>query len=1138
VTRWGLGCLGRPLGHAPKTWQEEKMKCVRCQFENEEGSKFCLECGGRLELQCPQCGKILPLAAKFCNGCGQRLEKVSETEKTVSQIESERKYVTVLFSDLSGYTAMSEKLDPEEVKETTSRIFGEISQIVVKYDGFIEKYAGDAVMVLFGVPKAHEDDPIRAIKVARKIHECVEAISLEIANKIGDPISMHSGINTGLVVTGEVDMERGTHGVAGDTINMASRLCGLAKPGEILMDVDTYRQSEGHFTFEALGLTLLKGKAEPVQVYKVLSQRDKPVTVHRLSGLRADLVGRKVELGELCDAVESLREGKGRVFSICGDAGTGKSRLVEEFKASLDLEEIQWLEGHAYAHSQNIPYFPLIDLLNRVLHIEENNPPEKVREKLESGIEQLVGKKQDMISYVGGLYSLRYSEVEDVSPEFWKSHLQEAIQAIFEALAKKAPTVFFMEDLHWADPSFVELLRRVCFACLGFRQPAIFLCAYRPTFSLFTSHQLSGISQLYHEIRLEDLSLSDAQDMLESLLKAKRLPSELRRLVQRKAEGNPFYLEELVNSLIESETLIRDNGSWKITRPFTKSDISSSIHGLISGRLDRLEKDTKRILQEASVIGRTFLYEILMKITTLEKRIERGLSTLERLDLIRTRSLQPDLEYMFKHPLTQEVVYNGLLKKERKEIHEQIARVMESLFRDRLPEFYETLAFHFKQGQSVLKAVDYLIRSGEKSLARYAVQESHQYFKEAFDILSNKPDRTKDEDALLIELLIKWSLVYYYRGDSREQSDLLSAHMELAESLGNKAKLGMFYAWYGMTIWFREKYKDSYEYLRKALEMGEDIQDQRLIGYACTWLSWTCAELGTLEEAILYAERAQEIYKNFPSDQYLFFKSLAAIGYVSFYRGDGEKALEVGTALLNYGQKHSNIRSMVMGHFMVAFSFLVANDLPAAIETGKKAVQTAQDPLYYMYSRFLLGVGYILNGQFQEAEEVLQGAASDSRDLGCELIGTPTQAFLGLISIIRGQMSQGLEMMEGALQLELRNQRRYWYATIANGLGQVYLQLIDKDVPSSAKRAEEYFNSASEVAEEIGAKGVEGQAYLNLGHLNRAMGRSDEAQNFFSKAIRTFEECEADFFSKQAKEALTSLEGSKYSSLPSSSGLL
>jgi class 3 adenylate cyclase len=246
---------------------------------------------------------------------------------------------------------MSEKLDPEEVKEITSRIFGDVSKIVAKYDGFIEKYAGDAVMAIFGVPQAHEDDPIRAIKAAREIHQLVDAISPEVEKKIGQSISMHTGINTGLVVTGEVDMERGTHGIAGDTINLASRLSNLAKPGEIVVDVDTCRQVEGHFTCEYLETATVKGKTDPVQIHKVLSQRDKPVTIHRLSGLRADLVGRNVEMAELSEAVENLRQGKGRIFSICGAAGTGKSRLVEEFKAGLDLGQIQWIEGHAYAYS-------------------------------------------------------------------------------------------------------------------------------------------------------------------------------------------------------------------------------------------------------------------------------------------------------------------------------------------------------------------------------------------------------------------------------------------------------------------------------------------------------------------------------------------------------------------------------------------------------------------------------------------------------------------------------------------------------------------------------------------------------------------------------------------------------------------
>ncbi|MFQ5870518.1 MAG: AAA family ATPase, partial [Candidatus Zixiibacteriota bacterium] len=509
------------------------MKCPKCQTENLENKRFCRECGAELSKICPQCDcKGLP-GDKFCGECGKKFEERGEIKGPFPAIGGERKQVTVLSSDLSGYTAISERLDPEEVKEIMSRIFGEIAQVVTKYEGFIERFIGDAVLALFGVPKAHEDDSVRAIKAAREIHDLVEAMSPQLEERVGRSLSMHTGINTGLVVTDEVILEKGTQGIIGDAINVASRLTGLARPGEILVGTETYRHAEGYFAFEGLEPTKVKGKTEPVQIYRVLSPREKPRRTHRLHGLRADLIGRKVEMAQLEKAIEQLREGKGTILSICGDAGTGKSRLVEEFKATLDLEEIQWREGHAYAYSQNIPYFPLIDLLNRALQIEEGDSPEKVREKIESGIERLIEKKEDILPYVGSLYALSYPEVEGVSPEFWKARLQAAMQAILAALTQKAPTVICLEDLHWTDPSFLDLLR---FILSEVRCPAIFLCVYRPPFSLFTSHELSGMGKLYQEIRLQDLSPSEAQDMMESLLKTKIIPLELRRFIQEKVE--------------------------------------------------------------------------------------------------------------------------------------------------------------------------------------------------------------------------------------------------------------------------------------------------------------------------------------------------------------------------------------------------------------------------------------------------------------------------------------------------------------------------------------------------------------------------------------------------------------------------
>lgn len=621
------------------------------------------------------------------------------TETSRVSTHGERKHVTILFSNLSGYTALSEKLDPEEVKEIMDKIFGQISQIVSKYEGFIEKFVGDAVMVLFGYPRNHEDDPVRAIRAATEIHSLVKEISPTVETKIGRSLAMHTGINTGLVVSAQVDFGKGTGEVLGDAINIASHLADLAKINEIIVGAETYQNTENYFDFKKKSIKG-KGRKERIPIYMVLSFKETVSKTHRLSGLRAELIGRKVEMQQLNEAVENLRQGKSAIFSIIGEAGTGKSRLVEECRKSLDLKTVQWRECHCYGYSQNIPYFPLVDLLNRAWQIKEGDPPNQIKQKVEIGAQATLGERKDLIPYIGNLYSLPYPEVEQVSPEQWKARLHEAIHLILANLCKHATTIICIEDLHWADPSSMELLRNIL---IDLKYSVIFICMYRPGFNLFTSHQ-AGIIKSYREIRLLHLSPTDAQSMIESLLKTETIPRDLQQFIRNKAEGNPFYLEEVINSLIETGTLLKENDTWKLTRELSEKDIPSTVQGVISARLDRLERETKRILQEASVIGRTFLYEILKRISDLKEYIDKSLMNLEHLDLIKTIALQPELEYIFKHALTQEVVYNGLLMKERRLIHEKIGQVMEGLFHDHLPEFYETLAYHYSLSDNARKA--------------------------------------------------------------------------------------------------------------------------------------------------------------------------------------------------------------------------------------------------------------------------------------------------------------------------------------------------------------------------------------------------------------------------------------------------
>ncbi len=1114
------------------------MKCPDCQSDNPPQAKFCNQCGRKLEAACPNCGHTNPPQAKFCNECGHGLEAAPDTPERALIGESERKHVTALFADMSGYTAMSEKLDPEEVKDITSQLFDAISKVVAKYDGFIEKYVGDAVLALFGVPRSHEDDPVRAIKAAQEIDRLVQRLSPNWEPRIGRPLVMHSGVNTGLVVTGEVNLEKGTHGVAGDAINVAARLSSLAQAGEIIVGPDTFRQAEAFFSFESLTPTKVKGKAEPIRIYKVLSAQEQPGAARRFSGLRAEFVGREGELDQLEAAAEDLRQGQGAVVSICGEAGVGKTRLVQEIKSSLDGHEFQWLEGQAYAYAQNTPYFPLMDLLSSALTIDERDLPEQVKDKIESGLKPLVGPNENVIPYVASLYNVSYPGVGEVSPEIWKARLREAVQAILGALAHKGPTIVCLEDLHWADPSTIELLR---FLVMEFRPPVLFICVYRPHFSLLASHQLSGLSVPYRELKIENLTAPQTQAMVVSLLKTKTIPPGLLNFIQEKVEGNPFYVEEMVSALIESGALASEDEGWRLTREISEADMPASIHGVITARLDRLDHESKRILQEASVIGRAFLYDILRRCTDLQAYLDKCLSALERLSLIQTRAIQPELEYVFKQALTQEVVYNGLLKKERQAIHERIGLVMEELFSDRLNEFCETLAFHFQRGRSLAKAVDYLVRAGEKSVNRYAVEESHNYFKQAFDLLKTQAHRSDAEDNLLIEVLVRWSLVFYYRGDFKTLIDLLAAHEELAQSQKDKALLGMYWAWYGFALYFRSQPRRSYEYLKKGLKLGEELAEERIIGYACSWLAWTCADLGLFDEAVASGERALGIAAAMPEDQYLYFKAEAAIGFACSLKGERERADQAGRRILEFGQRRGNARSMALGYWIMGFNHFQDGDLEKSMECNRQALEASVDPYYNTFSELILGMACALEGQLKEGQERLKKVEAFSEAFGCEVLQVPATATLGLCLMALGSMSQGLAMTENELRVLAEAGRKPVYASFECSLGQVYLQVVDKtapislgsmvrnlgfilkQVPGADKKAEAHFQKAAETAREIGSWGLLGRASLLLGLLHRAKNRKEQARQHLQEAIALLGRCHSRAHLVQAQEALAAL---------------
>jgi hypothetical protein len=593
--------------------------------------------------------------------------------------------------------------------------------------------------------------------------------------------------------------------------------------------------------------------------------------------------------------------------------------------------------------------------------------------------------------------------------------------------------------------------------------------------------------------------------------------------------------------LIESDTLTSDNGHWQLARPLTEADIPSSLHGLINGRLDRLEKQTKRILQEASVIGRDFLYEILKRISELAEHIDGELNHLERLDLIRTRSLQPEIEYMFKHALTQEVVYNSLLKKERCAIHEQIAQVIETIFGERLAEFNETLAYHFARGKSDEKAVKYLIQSGKKSLARYAVEEAHQYFKQAYDILNSKNKLSDLESHILLDLLNNWGFAYYFSGEFKDFITIFKHHQSVVDSLDDKGKVGMYYNWLGYAHYNAGKPKPAYEYLCKSIEIADYTDSQIVVGYSCAWLTWTCADLGILDEGIAHGERALEIAKLHPSDQYLYFKSISGLCYIYFYKGKISKIFDGAERLIEFGENNFNSRSKVLGYWMKSFGYLAVGDMKSTKKFSEKAIDAALDPFYGQFPKATLGIAYFFNNQFEEAEDILLSGIKYYESHGEGNTAGVCRYFLAPIQIAKGKMNQGKQLMQNTQKALIDNNRRVHYALSEYILGEVNLQIVAgpkpslpimaknlgfliRNVPFASQNAEKHLCNAIKLLEQMKVKVYLGLAYLSLGLLHKHKRKTAQARQHILDAIQIFKECEAYVYLEQANEALNSIK--------------
>jgi class 3 adenylate cyclase/tetratricopeptide (TPR) repeat protein len=1060
---------------------------------------------------------------------------------------SERKRVTVLFSDLSGYTSLCERLDPEDVREMMSLVFKEVVGIIIRYEGYIDRIIGDEVLAVFGIPRIHEDDPIRAIRAALDIHSAVSRMTERFKRQLERPLAMHSGIATGLVVTGEIDLATGRHGITGEAVNRASLLTKLAVSNEILVGPDIMATTSGFFHFEMCSRISRNGTGNIVEAYRLKHVEKKPDKIRRLQGLRSRLIGRDAEIRALREAMAAVTRGRGCCVFLEGEAGTGKSRLIYEFKKTLAHADIQWLQGNAYAYTQGMPYSPLIELLGRAVDLRGDDSEAAVRQKLAQILRPIEGEDGTIIRILERLFIHSRDNAIKMTPEVWKLKLRQALIQLTISQSQSGVTVICIEDLHWADPSTVDLLRMML---NNADLPVFFLISCRPGLLTFSHHQISNPYYRCQHILLEDLSPEKSEALVKSLLQTEHVPPPLLTFIAEHLGGNPFFLEEVINSLVDAGRLKKNGNDWQVHGVIGDMAFSSNIASIIAARLDRLDDADKGIVQEASVIGRRFSPAVLKRISAQPDRIDRSLGILKSLGLIFDSDESGENVCVFKHALVQEVAYKGLLKQQRKDLHEKVAQVLERQGSDRVDALCESLAFHFSNGHSLAKAVEYLKLSGCKGLKKNAVIESHDYFEKAYQILMDEERTVEGASSRTLELLLEWFFVFHQRGRYGDALTLLKRHESSAMNGENLQLKGMYLTQMGWAYQRREQLDASRNCLLKAITIGEQIKSYKVIAYAYAFLIWTCTDLGRLDEALDFAGKAETASRffesedpswSFDTDQDLVRFVLTGTAIAYWFKGDCRQCHQLGDRLLAYGEKAGDVNSVSEGHLAHGMGCFAAGNYVGAIDKCVTAIDSSADPLFVINSRFLMAYAHLSLGDVSEAEKNLQEIIAFCRMSGYEYLGSSAKALSSLISVAEGDIGPGMKALDRYAGQCMDNGKRYHAQSFHFMLGTIYLKIAMREgalglstvlknlpflmlhLPRAGKHAERHLKTAIRIGDQIKAMGVKGQACLALGRLYHHRGKNDLAARLIKESISQFKQLGADRHLKQATSAWDAL---------------
>ncbi len=1073
--------------------------CPKCQHKNDASLKFCENCGAKLTLACPNCGNPVSLGAKFCGNCGYRLEAEADpqlerlkklvpkefAERLLSsrhgQMERERRIVTILFCDVKGSTALGEERDPEEVLEIMNGAFDVLIEPIYRYEGTLARLMGDAILAFFGAPIAHEDDPVRAVLAALDIQRRMPKFVSQLEYKYGvKSFAVRVGINTGLVVVGEVGSDlRVEYTAMGDAINVASRLENAAAPGTIVIADSTARLVRHAFELESLGGLELKGKAEPVQAYRVITRRETQGSARGIEGLYSPLVGRGRELQALETLIDELSHGRGQIVSVMGEAGLGKSRLLEEVRRRGDAEtrgrgdagtvsvspslrvSMSWLEGRSLSYQTSTPYAPFADLLGHFfdLHPEEKDLDkyDKIKAKIE---ELLPGPPIEFAPFLATLLGIELigedlDRVKYLMPPDLRERIFRAVEQLVEQVAVKQPLVVVFEDLHWADATSLDLIERLM--PLTDRAMVMLIALFRPQRQdpswRFNEVAAREYHHRYTAIQLEPLDDTSARQLVANLLEIEDLPEQVRGLILKKAEGNPFFVEEVIRSLLDAKLVVRENSHWRATREIANIQVPDTLAAVITARLDRLDEESRHTAQTAAVVGREFAFDVLADVYETPQMLDPALGNLQRRELIREKSRVPQRLYLFKHTVTQETAYASILMSKRRELHRRVAECLERVE----PERVNDIAWHFLQAKEEARALPYLVAAGELAARGYSMPEAIGYFKQGVEVA--------------------------------KAGENLGLTRRAYEGLGNAQA-------------FAFDIPGAVNTYQEMLQLGQRHQDVPIQVSAMNKLGNTLAmRMGQFPEAektLVEAERLARMHEDKIGLSETFFIRCGMCTAV----GDFDGVVNVMEQAAQFGHELGVKDQIVAALDHVARSHLFMTRYEEAWKTAQEALPIAHE----IHNRDLeaallitMSAYHLRNGELDRAEQAAEEGADLAARIGALISNVYGAWSLGEIALMRGEYERAVSFHQHAVQsaFPFEQMLPFMSAMALASLGATYLEIGE----TFAVRAAGMHMHALELMQTPAGMAAGGTAWADIGFSYMGLGKLDEASELFQKGL-------------------------------------